>query len=208
MMLMQGIFFMNWTQWYDFFSAPTVQLSLLNEVQLPELTALQWVPQCSLHHPEGNAWTHTILVVDEMADIISREGIWGIDKVVLLFAALTHDWGKLSTTSWNLKKNRYGSPGHDKVSADMAREFLTKMGAPQEQTENIVALVRQHMYCNNTPTRKSYRKLVSRLAPATVTQLLLLIEADFSGRSPLPKGLPINGQKLKEIHLDSCVSSW
>jgi len=38
-----------------------------------------------------------------------------------------------------------------------------------------------------------------RLAPATIAQLLRVIEADYSGRPPLPQGLPEGAARIKEI---------
>jgi tRNA nucleotidyltransferase (CCA-adding enzyme) len=38
-----------------------------------------------------------------------------------------------------------------------------------------------------------------RLHPATVSQLVRLIEADYSGRPPLPAGLPEGAARLKQI---------
>ncbi len=43
------------------------------------------------------------------------------------------------------------------------------------------------------------RRLAMRLAPATITQLLRLIEADYSGRPPLPTGLPEGAIRIRAM---------
>ncbi len=50
--------------------------------------------QSPRHHPEGDVWTHTLLVVDEAAKR-KREST---DSRVFMWAALLHDIGKPATT--------------------------------------------------------------------------------------------------------------
>jgi hypothetical protein len=38
-----------------------------------------------------------------------------------------------------------------------------------------------------------------RLVPATITDLLRLVEADYSGRPPLPAGLPEGAMRIREM---------
>jgi hypothetical protein len=40
------------------------------------------------------------------------------------------------------------------------------------------------------------RRLRVRLAPATIDELLYVMESDYSGRPPLPKGLPGGSEQL------------
>jgi tRNA nucleotidyltransferase (CCA-adding enzyme) len=48
-------------------------------------------------------------------------------------------------------------------------------------------------------TPRAVRRLAMRLAPATITDLLRLIEADHSGRPPLPVGLPDGAVRISEM---------
>jgi tRNA nucleotidyltransferase (CCA-adding enzyme) len=43
------------------------------------------------------------------------------------------------------------------------------------------------------------RRLAAKLAPATITQLGRLIEADHSGRPPLPPGMPEEARKMCDL---------
>jgi len=61
----------------------------------PEIGDLRSCLQDPIWHPEGNAFYHTLLVCDEMAAICKREGIVGEQRIVMMFAALCHDFGLL-----------------------------------------------------------------------------------------------------------------
>lgn len=65
----------------------------------PELQALMGCPQDKIWHPEGDVWTHTIMVVEEAAKL--RTGDREHD-LVLMFAALCHDLGKPATTTFEV----------------------------------------------------------------------------------------------------------
>ena len=45
-----------------------------------------------------------------------------------------------------------------------------------------------------------------RLAPATITDLLRLVEADHSGRPPLPTGLPEGAIRIREVAVAQAVN--
>jgi tRNA nucleotidyltransferase (CCA-adding enzyme) len=49
------------------------------------------------------------------------------------------------------------------------------------------------------PSPRSVRRLALRLAPATIGELLRLIEADASGRPPLPPGLPDGALRIRAV---------
>jgi tRNA nucleotidyltransferase (CCA-adding enzyme) len=55
------------------------------------------------------------------------------------------------------------------------------------------------------PTPRAVRRLAQRLAPATIEQLLWLIEADHSGRPPLPPGLPEGAALIRQMAAEQAV---
>ena len=61
---------------------------------ISELEALIGVHQDPEHHPEGDAWTHTMLVFDAAASL------HGVTKnpTGLMFSALCHNFGEAVTT--------------------------------------------------------------------------------------------------------------
>ncbi len=110
---------------------------------------LKKAEQSPKHHPEGNVWNHTMLVVDEAAKVkeISE------DSKVFMWAALLHDIGKPDTTK--IRNGRITSYDHDKVGADLTRKFLSEYVKDNVFIEKVAELVRWHMQIlfviNNLP---------------------------------------------------------
>jgi tRNA nucleotidyltransferase (CCA-adding enzyme) len=168
----------------------------------PPLARLVGVPQDPEWHPEGPVDVHVGHVLDAMARIADREGVVGDDRAVLVFAALTHDLAKSfvrdgGTTAQRRKRGRlrWTAHGHEEAGGPMAREFLASIGIKASIVERVVPLVENHLQhiraaFDGAMTVAAVRQLADRLAPATVRELALLIEADQSGRPPLPGGLP------------------
>lgn len=113
--------------------------SALGEYPFNMLERLQTTPQSPRYHPEGSAWNHTLLVVDEAAGIKTKSA----DPRAFMWAALLHDIGKPSTT---VRRNgKITSYDHDKAGALLAREFLGVFTADTDFIERTARLVRYHM---------------------------------------------------------------
>lgn len=102
---------------------------------LPELYRLADVPQPPDHHPEGDAFTHTLLAVALLPARSDRRLAWGV---------LLHDIGKAETT--REIDGRIRAFGHDLRSAEQAGELLARLGMEEETAADVVWLVRQHMF--------------------------------------------------------------
>jgi len=100
---------------------------------LPEVAALDGVPQPAQFHPEGDVLTHTRMLLD---------GIRGGGEEVAL-AALLHDIGKVPT--FERKGGRPAFPGHAQVGAEMAEGILRRLRYPNRVIEQVVDLVDRHM---------------------------------------------------------------
>src|SRR4051794_34714667 len=61
---------------------------------LPELVNLSAVPQDPNHHPEGDVWRHTLLVIDETRKLIDDPRFTEHERTALLVGVLLHDVGK------------------------------------------------------------------------------------------------------------------
>lgn len=102
---------------------------------LPEVYRLADIPQPPDHHPEGDALTHTLLAVQHLPAGCDRRLAW---------AALLHDVGKGSTT--RLIAGRIRAFGHDREGAEIAEGMLRRLGMEEEKREDIVWLIRHHMF--------------------------------------------------------------
>lgn len=120
--------------------------------------------------------------------------------LTLLFSALCHDLGKATTTWKDPADNRWKAPGHAQEGEAPTRSFLEKIGFGEKMINAVIPLVREHMcHIGVSPTVRLVRRLSARLAPATITQLIRLIEADHSGRPPLPGKCPDTAKQILEL---------
>jgi poly(A) polymerase len=109
----------------------------LLEVVLPEVAALKGVEQPPQFHPEGDVWIHTRLMIEQLPAGSSPQLAWGV---------LLHDVGKPATfQSARETGDRIRFNGHVDVGVRMARDIARRLRFSNEDTEQIVALVANHM---------------------------------------------------------------
>jgi len=172
-------------------------------VHFPEIEKLTGVPQDPNWHPEGDVGVHTMHVLDAAARVAMRDGIEGDDRAVLLFASLAHDFAKPATTELRERegRQRWTSWGHESAGGPMARAFLERIGIKSAVSEQVVPLVENHLAHHSLGKElspRAVRRLALRIAPASIEQLVRLIEADASGRPPKPPGVPPEAARILE----------
>src|SRR5579883_918776 len=177
----------------------------------PELQRLRGVPQDPEWHPEGDVGIHTMHVVNYAARIAERDRCEGDDRAVLLFAALTHDFAKPDTTELREVDGRlrWTAYGHEPAAGPAARRFLERIGIKPAIVDQVVPLVENHLAhasIGHDVTPRAVRRLAMRLAPASINQLMRLIEADASGRPPRPPGLPDSAARIRDIAAAQAVA--
>ena len=106
---------------------------LLHEV-LPEVEAYKGVEQPPQFHPEGDVWTHTLMLLQGLPAGCSR---------TLAFGVLLHDVGKPPT--FRRAPDRIRFDNHAEVGARMAVEICQRLRMSNDDTEQIRALVANHM---------------------------------------------------------------
>ena len=166
----------------------------------PNIAALKDVPQDAEWHPEGNVLIHTGHVLDYMGQYCVANGIVGDRRVILILAALCHDFGKLTHTQIQ-EDGRIKSKGHEGASESFARELLAQIGCPLRYIDPIIGLVINHMAAYGRQSEKSVRRLANRLYEynTCIQDLAILIEADKSGRPPLPQGQPEDVKQMLQL---------
>ena len=179
-----------WTEWWKWAGGkwPGHGLDYLLATgwidNFPELKGLVGLPQDPIWHPESCVWTHTNFV----CQAIARH-----KDPYLTMAALLHDVGKQTTTEYD---DRITSKGHDKASKPFIESFLAN--APNRVREVVTELVSEHMIAVNPPTKRTARRLLSRLRHADWDDLQKLIQADHAGRPPLDPSEPEHSVRLFE----------
>jgi len=105
---------------------------------LPEVSAMKGVAQPPEFHPEGDVWTHTLLMLDMLRQ----------PSPTLAMGVLLHDVGKPPTFR---VAERIRFDGHVEVGVKMAEQICARLRFSKRDTEQIVALVQHHMRFKDAP---------------------------------------------------------
>jgi putative nucleotidyltransferase with HDIG domain len=137
--------------------------------------------QDPIWHPEGNAWVHTMMVLEVLAKEEER-------SFELMLGGLLHDIAKPKTKATRVENHkgrmvlRISNNSHDKVGAEMAAEICDRLKLPNEIRQRVCDLVRLHMSMHryNDPGIKP-AKLVKLLQRPDIMELIKLQHADAMG---------------------------
>jgi poly(A) polymerase len=110
----------------------------LLEIILPQIKRMQGVEQPPQFHPEGDVWTHTLMMLDGL----------NAPSITLALGVLLHDVGKPSTFT---VRERIRFDNHVEVGAKMAAEICERLRMPAQQTDRVVALVQNHLRFKDLP---------------------------------------------------------
>lgn len=152
---------------------------------LPELAATIGIKQEPQWHPEGDVFEHTMQTIDA-AEVLVQKYDDEFDTLVLLYAALCHDLGKVTTTTE--VKGVIKSIGHEKESKKLARSMMKRITHNVDLINAVSSLVLYHMtplqFTTNNAKLSAYKRLANKLAHNV--NLLMLIDlciADKRGRN-------------------------
>jgi poly(A) polymerase len=124
---------------------PALGLDLMHDsgllaVWIPELLEMRGCAQSPEHHPEGDVWVHTRLLLTQLKN----------PSPVLAFSALLHDVGK-PRTSKTEPNGRIRFFGHEGVGARMAEEILRRLRFSNDDIGAITACIANHMAFKDAP---------------------------------------------------------
>jgi tRNA nucleotidyltransferase (CCA-adding enzyme) len=152
---------------------------------LPELAATVGIEQNPQWHPEGDVFEHTMQAIDAAASLIGKYDN-EFDQLVLMYAALCHDLGKVTTTK--VVNGVIKSIGHEKDSKTFARSMMKRVTHNVDLINAVASLVLYHMiplqFTSSGAKLPAYKKLAHKLAHNV--NLLMLIDlcvADKRGRN-------------------------
>jgi tRNA nucleotidyltransferase (CCA-adding enzyme) len=181
----------------------------------PELKALKETPQDPIWHPEGNTEIHSCLCLQQIDKIIHRENITGIEKTILVLSVLYHDIAKPNTYAEQEKDGRMAitNYGHEAMGGEMVKQILSKIGFNESLIIPISNLISNHLsgvsiskITSESGKIKAVKKLSRRLHPASIQQLLWLMEADSNGRGK--EGvIPTGSEDIKRIASEITITN-
>lgn len=148
-----------------------------SEYPFTMLNRLKKVKQSPQHHPEGNVWNHTMLVVGQASKRKEKSS----DARAFMWAALLHDVGKAETTRSG--KGKITAYDHDKAGAKLTEEFLKCFTDNQVFIDKVIALVRWHMQILYVVNSLPYADIKSMKQQTNTHDIALLGLCDRLGRA-------------------------
>lgn len=154
----------------------------------PELERLIGCEQDPQWHPEGDVWNHTLCCLDAFAADRDGRGRDFVEDVTVGLAVLCHDFGKPACTSYDPKRKRIRSLGHDEAGVEPTLSFLRRITNEERLLKEVPPLVRLHMRPFAMWKDHSSDSAIRRLATKVVRidRLLRVAAADDAGRPPFP----------------------
>ncbi|MCP5533873.1 MAG: HD domain-containing protein [Akkermansiaceae bacterium] len=111
----------------------------LSDRFLPELRATIGCDQPPEWHPEGDVFTHTMIMLEMLGTDV---------PITLALAVLLHDIGKPPTRTVD-PDGRIRFNGHDSLGAEMSDGILRLLRYPNQVVEDVVTMVARHMQFMN-----------------------------------------------------------
>lgn len=150
-----------------------------NDYPFNKIKDLKNIEQNLKFHPEGNVLNHVLLVVDEAA----KNRLDSKDKEVLMWGALLHDIGKITTTK--VRHGRITSYNHDIEGEKTAYEFLDNFTNNEEFKSKVSKMVRYHMQPLFFDKNLPFFEPKKMLEECDYNELALLSLSDRLGRGNL-----------------------
>lgn len=155
--------------------------------------AMSATRQSSVYHAEGDVYTHTMMVVEELKNMQEYQLLDERKQHILIVAALLHDVGKIPTTTY--VDGDWQSPHHAPTGSRMARELLWKeygmcgKAELMKIREAICLLIRYHSFPPHAIDMEDCKLRLHRIASNSllvpdfnIHLLCLLSKADMLGR--------------------------
>ena len=161
------------------------ELGVVEQI-LPEMVPLYDCPQDAEWHPEGDVWTHTLMVIDE-----ARKRNGDLDRArlaAIMLAAVCHDLGKPATTA--IIDGRVRSPGHEAAGVPLATAILDRLNVRTldnfDVRAQVLGITAEHLRPSafykqkDTVTDGAFRRLAQKV---DLELLVRFDRADCHGRA-------------------------
>ena len=161
------------------------ELGVVRQI-LPEMEPLYECPQDAEWHPEGDVWTHTLMVIDQARtrnDDLDRARL-----ATVMLGAVCHDLGKPATTA--MIDGRVRSPGHEAAGVGPTTLLLDRLNVRTmdgfDVRGQVLGLVTEHLRpsafykAKDTVTDGAFRRLSQKV---DMELLVRFARADCHGRT-------------------------
>ena len=121
-----------------------LDLGVIDRV-LPEMRPLVGCEQEPEWHPEGDVWTHTLMVIDEAR--AANHDLARPQLITVMLGAVCHDLGKPATTAF--VDGRIRSLDHEQAGVEPAESLLDRLNVHTidgfDVRRQVIGLVAQHL---------------------------------------------------------------
>lgn len=107
------------------------------KVVMPEIADLHGIPQPFKWHPEGCAFVHTMMVLDEAS--------YSSDDPLTRFCALTHDLGKATSDPAGFPSHK----GHEFRGIKIIKDMCERLTIPNEYRDHAMLVSEYHTHIHN-----------------------------------------------------------
>ena len=169
------------------YEKPSIYFEKLKEnknlkYDFPEINDLVGVIQSPIHHPEGDVFNHTMMVLDEAAKLKDKAK----NPLGFMYSALCHDFGKILTTTTK-EDGKIISYNHERAGLKLVRKFLNRTTKKEDDKlrDYVLNMTELHMQPNQLANQNSKLKSTRKLFNKSICphDLVLLAKADALGRS-------------------------
>ncbi len=158
---------------------------------IDKLSMLENIDQNPKYHPEGNVLNHVLMVVDNASKLKNSSS----DKLVLMWGALLHDIGKLTTT--RIRKGKITSYNHDVEGEKASKLILDKLTNDEGFKYKVSKLVRYHMQPLFFDKNLPFFSCEDMIRDTDYKEVAILSTADRLGRGNITK--EVEDKELKNI---------
>nr|WP_298572678.1 HD domain-containing protein [uncultured Mogibacterium sp.] len=163
--------------------------------ELEQLIGLEQNPE---FHPEGDVWTHTMMVLDRAAQFRP----YASDPYAFMLLALTHDFGKITTTEFvNGAIHAYG---HEIQGAEIAERFLDRVCHGSDIKKYIANMIPNHMRPNKIAESRSAVKKTNHLFDSVLAPSDLIYFA-ICDKPKLPYVLQSQDKDSIKVEMDKGI---
>lgn len=131
-----------------------------DKVLFPELHALHGVEQPEKHHPEGDVWIHTMMVLESAGRLSSA--------IEVRFAALVHDLGKGVTPQELWPKHH----GHEAAGLPLVKALCARFRVPKKIEQFALKVTEYHGLIHKALSREERGEWQPELKPKTYHKVL------------------------------------
>ena len=170
------------------------QSGLMHHI-VPEVYDLIGCEQPPQWHPEGDVYNHTHIMLGMLKEDISTE---------LALSVLLHDIGKPATYTYDEADDRIRFNGHDAVGAKMATKILRRLKYSNSTTEDVSAMVANHMNFMNVQKMRT-AKVKRFMARPTFQDEMELHRVDCASSNGITENYDFLRQKEKDFAAEPLI---